>query len=248
MALYSAFARDAVVDVVSVWEIAQIGARLMTSEAVEPYVEAVLRMDEEFGSKESDHPLDRAPGYRSEAAEMVKNDFQGLHRNALVSIYSALEHYLKCMLVDYWLSGAYHGDRPFSDSKFADLTDRSEEARFFGWADRVWKECGRNGDFPSRVQKFLKQHGPTAVDAHIQKQAGERYWTKLNEGYLLRNSIVHAGGRVTSDISLILNLPKGESIRLTKSLTGRCLRIASRLVEEIDNVSPYGHSAILASL
>ena len=244
---YSIAAMEQVTDALRVLEVAQLGAQLMMIEDLAPNIEGLLRTSEMFGEMASDHPNDRAPGYAEDAKFLVQGKFQGFRRNAVVSGFSALENYLKCILVDHLKAGDYGGLKVLEARVSLPIVDAIEfdgDSRLFVVADVLWQETKGRSLF-ERIISFLKAYCRPEIWGYANKQSKAGVRNVLDEGYAIRNSIVHHGGRATTDLNKRLGLKKGAAVVLGELQTYRYLAVISRVVSSIDAQNPFGETKLL---
>jgi hypothetical protein len=164
-------------------------------------------------------------GVETSQQELLR-DFETLRRVTLVSLCGAAEYLVKAVFVDLaTLDPVVAASRlPRSNLRLAahEVLALSPNEQWFEIADRLFESLAAGEPYVyERTKKFLSEfaHQPfgKAQTDWIQELLNDEDAKRLNEAFLVRNCLVHNGGRVSSALSRYSKQPRGSLLVVDRS-------------------------------
>ena len=172
----------------------------------------------------------------------VDEDFPVLRESALVNVCASFEYLLKAFFVD----GALQ-DEVAAAARIASLRVkvRAEEVLgtprpevWFEIADQAFKVVGQDTTMSARTRRFLLEHTYLGEwdRKDIEKAFDELDAKTFNEAFLVRNCVVHNGGRNSAVLARVNGSSAGAEIRFEGGFVTRLItpikKIAAHLSPE----------------
>jgi hypothetical protein len=166
-------------------------------------------------------------GFADDLLEMTnverERGFRTLRGLALVAICGALEYLLKAVLVDQASGDVDKAAALLAGSRVklsaSEVLGLSQSEQWFVVADQLFKSLGEgSSSMHRRAVRFLVEfaHLPKGADqkAHISDALSEGQVHQFDEAFLVRNCLVHNGGRISGPLARLTGQERGSLIRL----------------------------------
>jgi hypothetical protein len=200
-------AHDYFLRVLETYIVSLVGARIIATHADPvPLIEAQLQIrNETAGTHSQGRSYHDGAKYVHEMATELEqeNELHTLRASTLISLCSALENLWKCLLVDHLIDCPdLVSHLPNQSHKFtiAEVLNLEDSEKLFLVADKLFLECAAGKPHFDRFKYLLvdllprNPALPTCDVSRFNKSA-------FNEAYLVRNILVHNGGRVDQWLS-----------------------------------------------
>lgn len=157
------------------------------------------------------------------ANEQIENDFQSYRRSSLVSLCAALEHLTKSVFVEWAeigldnLAGISSAKVSLSVTEFMATDERD---RLFLVADKLYQDYpGTKGHF-YKFQGFIHDFLPKQF-SKFENDLKNISSKDFCEAFLVRNCVVHHGGRVNRLLGQLDGFETGKQIVFTQKMMDR---------------------------
>ncbi len=169
--------------------------------------------------------------------------YEFIRTSALIAVCGAFEYLVKATFVDQAEANPVEAAAKLSKARIriaaADVLGVLPSEQWFGIADRLFEQLAEpHPRMHERLRKFWLDYTyfQYDVDANFVKTTLDSVDAQaLNETFLVRNCMVHKGGRVSSQLAHLAKKQIGESVELDKKCFHRLLRPIRSLAEMLGN-------------
>ena len=210
------------------------------------HVASALRMRLRADPKYTNESLMTAADLILETIDAEANiGFITLKESALVSACSSFEYLVKAFFVDCALKGPVEAAAMLASLRVrldvSDVLGLPLAEQWFAIADRVFEELGKaHPTMSSRVQHFLLEH--THLPEGELRRADMRAafegldCRKFNEAFLLRNCIVHNGGRANTMFARASRTKIGSAIGFKNRYVSELLKPIKQIAQQLSSI------------
>lgn len=157
--------------------------------------------------------------------------FETIRGSTLVAVCGAFEHLVKAAFVDQAALNPAEAAALLSKAKIrlaaAEVLGMSSSEQWFAIADRLFEQLAEpHPRMHDRLKHYLLDytyHSHQLDKGYLDGELGKVDADALNEAFLVRNSVVHRGGRVSSQLARVTKQPAGEAVILDKNYLRRLL-------------------------
>lgn len=172
----------------------------------------------------------------------MQRDFETLRQVSLISLCGAAEYLVKAVFVDLAAADPALAAARLQKAKIKlsaeEVLGLSAVEQWFLIADRLFESLASSDPliYP-RVKKLLSEHayltlGPVESE-WIQSPLTEEDERRLNEAYLVRNCLVHNGGKVSSTLARYARRERGSVLALDGSYGAELMLAVVRSAQSI---------------
>ena len=177
--------------------------------------------------------------------EMHESKFETMWQMALISLCGALEYLVKAVFVDQAAHDQAKAAALIEDVKLnlkaSDVLGLPVTEQWFIIADALFKELGkRHPQFYQRCTCMLQDYSalqlPAVQREHLETALGASEIKNINEAFLVRNCLVHNGGRVSAALAKAKGLERNSLIQLDRDYALALIVPIIRFAECINSV------------
>ena len=195
----------------------------------------------------------RVDSYVDDMFDVVANEreagFSTIRSSALIAACGALEYLLKATFVNQALFDPAKAAAKLSRKRIrllaSEVLSCLETEQWFLIADRLFEQLAdEERQMHKRVRLFLREYtllpgGQDQTD-FLDKAFSELDAFKFDEAFLVRNCMVHNGGRVSAALSQHSNQPIGKEIVFQRKALAPLLKPLRGLAEDLNSLFLYG--------
>jgi len=204
---------------------AKTAIQLIATEVdLRPRIQALLQTNSGFAKGATDSAYsDSADITVRTAQEIIDNDFMNLRTSMLIGQCAALEHLIKCLIVE-WAEIApqkiegldsFRISLQASDFLEADLRDR-----LFLVADKLYQDTPSNKGHSEKFRSIVRNHIPHQFEL-FQREIEAVDKDDLDEAFLVRNCVIHNGAKINRQLARLDGFELGGSIVISSRLLGK---------------------------
>lgn len=174
-----------------------------------------------------------------------KRGYQVIRSSALIAVCGAFEHLLKATFVDQAAFDPEKAASLLTKAKIrlaaSEVLGTSPAEQWFSIADRLFEQLSEGQPHMyDRVQRFLVEYTYLpARDSQLPELRGTIAAVdsrRFNEAFLVRNCLVHNGGRVSTQLARIIKQPIGKAIVFEKRYLASLLKPIRALATHLNSL------------
>lgn len=162
-------------------------------------------------------------------------NYEIIRGSALIAVCGAFEYLVKASFVDQAAGNPERATSLLTKAKLklsaSDVLSKSTTEQWFVIADRLFEQLADAYPF-ERVQKFLLDFMFMDGSIGLAEAFARVDLKQFNKAFLVRNCLVHNGGRVSTQLARATDLRTGDTIALPRGALGPMLK----QIREIANV------------
>ena len=165
--------------------------------------------------------------------EEQKRGYEVIRGAALTAACGAFEYLVQAAFVSQAAADPGEAAKRFADSKIkllaSDVLGTSEREQWYAIADELFEHAGKtHKSMCKRVENYLIGYTylfePEKDAARIRRDFEALDGRSFDEAFLVRNCLVHNGGRVSSQLAKHSGRLMGQPIEFDKAMLGRLLK------------------------
>lgn len=179
------------------------------------------------------------------AGEELDREFETLRRITLVSLCGALEYLIKAVLVDLASFEPLRAAAIVAPSKVklsaSEVLGLGSGEQWLLVADRLFESLAESQPLMyQRAVKFLSDYGHLPLGEEQLPQVRNLLTgddvRHFNEAYLVRNCLVHNGGRVSSALARFARFQRGEVLRVDRKYGVPLIKSVRTFAEQVNSI------------